>query len=79
MKNDIYIHYFAHKATILDYEVRYINSWNSYDWLKEETIQKITKTMQNAKIDEPVHNILKLAVLLQNGGILLNWGTFILS
>jgi hypothetical protein len=28
--------------------------------------------MQNSLVDEPVHNILKLALLMENGGILIN-------
>lgn len=33
------------------YEVRFVNSWNAYDWLDESTTASIGKTIQNAKID----------------------------
>ena len=32
--------------------------------------------MQNNLIDETVHNILRLALLAENGGVMANWGTF---
>jgi len=46
------------------YEVRFANSWNSYDWLSAETIAKVTKTMQNSKVDERIHNLFKFALLM---------------
>ena len=33
--------------------------------------QRITKTMQNSMLDETVDSLLKLALLIENGGILI--------
>ncbi len=51
MFSDVFIKHFIEKAKKFGYEIRYANSWNSYDWLTDETIAKISKTMQNSKID----------------------------
>ena len=51
MEEDIFTQYKIHKAKEFNYEVRYVNSWNSYDWLSNETSGIISKTMQNSKID----------------------------
>ena len=76
MENDIYVNYLETFAKKQNYEVRMVNSWSAYDWLSNSTIENITKTMQNNLIDETVHNILKLALLADNGGIMADWGTF---
>lgn len=33
MEDDIYLNYYAERAKRAGYQVRYANSWNSYDWL----------------------------------------------
>ena len=48
-----------------------VNSWTAYDWLSNKAISQITKAMQNSRIDELVDNLLKLALLLEHGGILI--------
>lgn len=48
----------------LGYEVRWVNSWNAYDWLTEATIARISKAMQNSKVDQTVHALLKIALLM---------------
>lgn len=47
-----------------------VNSWTAYDWLSQSMILQITKTIQNAKIDETVDNLLKLALLIEHGGVM---------
>ena len=75
-ENDIFLNYYVQLAKANKYEVRYANSWNSYDWIKQENIDIITQTMSIAQIDERIHTILKIALLHDNGGILMNWGSY---
>ena len=70
MDTDMFINFYDDFARKAGYEVRYVNSWSAYDWISDQTIKKITRVRQNALIDEPVHNMLKLALLHENGGIL---------
>ena len=39
----------------------------------------IRKAMQNSLIDEGVHTLLKLTLLYENGGVMLEWGNFFLT
>ena len=52
------------------YEVRVVDSWTAYDWLSPETIKTVTETIQNTKLDETVSNLLKLALLVEHGGVM---------
>ena len=67
----VYLHYWNHTAHRFGYQVRIANSWNAYDWLGNKTIDVISKAMQNSKADETIHNLLKIALLMENGGILI--------
>jgi hypothetical protein len=53
------------------YEVRKVSSWSAYRWLSEKTNQTITKTMQNMHIEESVSELLRMALLMEHGGIML--------
>lgn len=64
------LHYFNDTGRSRGYEVRIVNSWTAYDWLDSETIAGITKTIQNTKIDETVSSLLKLALLIKHGGVM---------
>jgi hypothetical protein len=80
MSEMIYLYHFNTTAISFGYEVRMVNSWTAYDWLSENMIQRITKARMNAKADEGVHNMLKLALLLEHGGVLVNqFDTVVLS
>ena len=68
----VYLHHFNDTAHKFGYDFRFANSWNSYDWLSEETTAKISKAMQNSKVDDTVHNLLKIALLMENGGVLIS-------
>ena len=68
----MFINYYVRLAPSWGYEVRFANSWNSYDWLTAKTTAKITKAMQNNRLDEGVSPLLKLALLMENGGLLLS-------
>lgn len=72
MTEQIYLEYFNSTAHRFGYQVRTVNSWNSYDWLTENTIYSISKAMQNSKVDQTIHSVLKLALLMEHGGILVN-------
>lgn len=49
-----------------------MNSWNAYDYLNENTIARISLAMQKSKVDEPIHALLKMALLIENGGVIMN-------
>jgi len=57
----------ANKAGL---EVRLANSWNAYNWLTPKTTQRITKTMQNMRIEQKVDELLKMGLLMDNGGLM---------
>lgn len=63
MESDIFVNYYDYFGKKAHFEVRYVNSWSTYDWLNDKTMEKITKPMQNTLIDEGVHSLLKLALL----------------
>lgn len=67
-----YWHYHKAVAAKLGYEVRVVNSWTAYDYLSDFTSAKISKIMQRSKVDQSVHPLLKLALLIENGGIMVN-------
>jgi hypothetical protein len=68
----IYLYHFNATAVRFGFEVRMVNSWTAYDWLSHSMIQRISKGRMNAKVDEEVHSMLKTALLLENGGVLIN-------
>ena len=70
METLLYLNHFNDTAHSFGYEVRFANSWNSYDWLSQEITDRITKVRQNCKVDEEIHNMLKVALLLENGGVM---------
>jgi mannosyltransferase OCH1-like enzyme len=49
--------------------VRKVNAWNAYEWLSAEISADITYTMQNVKIEESVNDLLRLALLIEHGGV----------
>ena len=79
MESDIFVNYYEDFGQRAGYQVRFVNSWNSYDWFSNSTAEMITRTMQNCLIDEGVHTLLKLAILHENGGVLMEWGNFFLK
>ena len=69
----IYLHHHNYTFQKQGYEVKFVNSWNAYDYIStNETIARIGKAMQNSQIDEGVDNLLKLALLYEHGGVLIN-------
>ena len=54
-----------------NFEVRVINNLNAYDWLSEEITAFIKETHQKSKVDLPVYELLRLALLYEHGGIFL--------
>jgi hypothetical protein len=67
-----YLYHHKHVFEQFGYEVRLVNSLTSYDFLTNKTVYMISKAMQNSKVDEPIHSVLKLALIMENGGVLLN-------
>jgi hypothetical protein len=67
-----YLYHHKHVFEQFGYEVRLVNSLTSYDFLTNKTVYMISKAMQNSKVDETIHSVLKLALIMENGGVLLN-------
>ena len=61
----------AYLAAKSKFQVRVVNSETAYDWLMQETQIKITKTMQNMKIDVSINQVLKTALLMEHGGVMI--------
>ncbi len=59
------------KARESGYEIRITNSWSAYEWLSEETEQAITSAMQNMQIEEKVNDLLRIALLMEHGGVIM--------
>ena len=76
---EVMINYYAFLAGKFGYEVRFANSWNSYDWLSQMTTQLITRAMHNTKIDQGVNSFLKLALLMEHGGLLFSSFDFFIT
>jgi hypothetical protein len=62
--------FIVQKAEESGYEVRKVNSWSAYQWLSEATKEKVTKTMQNMQIEVSVNEVLKMALLMEHGGLM---------
>lgn len=60
-------------------EIRMANSWDAYDWLSAKTTKKITKTMQNIRVDQKVNELLKIALLMEHGGIMVSLSEILLA
>jgi hypothetical protein len=55
------------------YKVYQVNSFNAYDFISNQNIiDRISGAIQRTKIDEKVHNLLKLALLAEHGGLLID-------
>lgn len=54
-----------------NYTVRLINHTSTYDWLSDEITRKITKARQIVKLDLEMEDLLILAVLVENGGVII--------
>jgi hypothetical protein len=70
MIEQMFGNFIVQKAEESGYEVRKVNSWSAYQWLSEKTKNKITKSMQNIQIEEKVNEVLKLALLMEHGGLM---------
>ena len=53
------------------WKVVIVNSKTAYDYLSPEITQRITYTMQHMLIEEKVNDLLRLALLMENGGIVI--------
>ena len=47
-----------------------VDSWNAYDWISAEMTKRVSHTIQNTQLDETVSNLLKLALLIEHGGVM---------
>lgn len=66
--------FIIHKAKQSGYEIRFVDSWSAYDWLTKDITNKITYAMQNSKLEQSVDDLLRLALLLEHGGIMIKLG-----
>ena len=51
------------------FEVRVVNNLNAYDWLSEETTALVREIKHKSKVELPVFELLRLALLYEHGGI----------
>jgi hypothetical protein len=63
-------YYFIHIAKKSGWEVKMVDSKTAYKHITEETAQKVTYAMQHMLIEEKVNDLLRLALLMDNGGML---------
>jgi hypothetical protein len=69
----LYLYHFNHTFRSQGYEVHLVNSLTAYDHIpSNHTVARITQTMQASQIDEGVDNLLKLALLAEHGGVMIN-------
>ena len=62
-------HYIIHIANQSGWEVKRVDSRTAYQYITEQTAKKISYTMQNMLIEEKVNDLIRLALLMDNGGI----------
>ena len=72
MKTIVYLNYLEDQARKNQFEVRKVNSWTAYNWLSKGTTEWITKTMELRKANATVHDLLRVALLLEHGGVMIN-------
>lgn len=60
-------------------EVKMVSSLDAYDHLSEQSRIKITKTMQNMKINEKVNELYKMALLMEHGGLMISPSQILLT
>jgi hypothetical protein len=61
--------YLVEMAKESGFEVRTVNAWDAYQWLSPEITADITRTMQSQQISESVSDLLRLALLIEHGGV----------
>lgn len=71
MLEQVMAHYCIEKAMQSQWKVVIVNSKTAYDYLSPEITQRITYTMQHMLIEEKVNDLLRLALLMENGGIVI--------
>ena len=76
----IYIYHLKAVAAKNNFEVRVVDSWNAYNWISPDMSKRVSNIIQNTKLDESVASLLKLALLIENGGIMIgNLDSILLS
>ena len=66
----IYTYHMKEVAARNGFEVRVVDSWSAYDWISPEMTKRVSHVIQNTQLDETVSNLLKLALLIEHGGIM---------
>jgi hypothetical protein len=69
----VYLNYLQETLLSQGYKVYQVNSFNAYDFIENKNIiARISRAIQRTQIDETVHNLLKLALLVEHGGLLID-------
>lgn len=63
-------HYLIHVAEQSGWEVRNVTSQTAHEHMSSEVYGIITSTMQHVLIEEGVHDLYRLGLLLDNGGVM---------
>jgi hypothetical protein len=61
------------------YEVRVVDSITAYEWLSPEIVEAIRKAKHNSKIFIHVSELLRLALLIEHGGLSIRPGRILLT
>jgi len=72
MLEQVMSHYLIHVANQSGWEVKPVNSWSAYGHLNPDTQMKITDTMQRMYLEEKVHDLYKLGLLIDKGGVVIS-------
>lgn len=61
------------------YEVRIVNSISAYDWLSPDIAELIRKVKHNSRIYIPVADLLRIALLVEHGGVSIRISTHLFT
>lgn len=59
-------------------EIRVVTSNDAYKWLSKDTTRRIATTMQTRKIGVEVSHLLRLALLMEHGGVMIKMDKLLL-
>ena len=71
MVDGVIANYYVSEGNIANYSVRLVNHTSAYDWLSEEMMRKITQARQTVRLDLEMEDLLLLAILVENGGVVM--------
>lgn len=64
-------HYAMHQGKSSGWEIKIVNSWTANKFLTEETFHKVTYARHHLFIHEKIDDLLRYALLMDNGGVMI--------